>query len=366
MDIFSNLSLVNTICIGVLWGVAFVNRNHIIRNNSAGGTSYFSLWLTATLFSVFYMPVDGDVYNGYLSYHEYVASGVQYHMEPIYFWLIDHLPHNFYIYRFVIWGTASLFMVMTFKKLNCQSPLAMLVFISSCLIVCYYYLRNVLGFSILYYVVASICMYKKEKHKRPVWDYIIYALLLVAAFFLHRSMPIYYAVVLLALFMPTNRYVILAIGVALPAISILVPSIIPTVLQSGILDQETAELGANYLEYSEGYDFNFMGRLLRFFWLLPYIYIMVIAVFTIPAKSSKERNPVVVFLLISVFLFSSSFLFASQYSYSLHLRLLHTSFMPMIFFITKYLEDKRTITIGRIFTLLVLTYYGMVIASRII
>ena len=368
MDLFSKVTIVNNVCIVALLVFVFINRKHIFKNNASGGTNYFQLWLLATLFSMFYMPVDGDVYNGYVSYNDYVISGVRYHMEDIYFWLMDHLPHNFYIYRFVIWGTASLFMVLTFKRLDCQSPFAMLVFISSCLIVCYYYLRNVLGFSILYYVVACICTYNKTTTARLMVDFVKYGLLLVATYFLHRSMPLYYAFVLLALFIPSNRYLIVLIVLLLTAIKFLLPSFVSQIMSSPILSQETVDLGAGYLEHSEGFAFNLMGRLMRFFWLLPYIFIMTHAALFIQGKSKADKRmnkPVETFLLISLFLFSSSFLFADTYSYSLHLRLLHTSFMPMMFFITKYLEDKRDKTVGHVFSFLLLTYYGMMLVSRI-
>ena len=179
MDLFGHLSTVNSICIFVLLILVFFNRKHIFVNDAKGGTNYFVLWLVATLFSTFYMPIDGDVYNGYYSYQEYLSSGMQYHMEAIYFWLMDHLPHNFYLYRFVIWGTASLFLVLTFKRLNCQSQLATLIFISSCLLICYYYMRNVLGFSILYYVVACICTYQRTSVGKLILDSFIYVLLLL-------------------------------------------------------------------------------------------------------------------------------------------------------------------------------------------
>lgn len=366
MDLIGHLDVVNSICIIVLWVLVFINRNHIFKDNSTGGTNYFVLWLIATLFSMFYMPVDGDVYTGYQFYYEYLASGNRHHMEDIYFWLMDHLPHNFYLYRFVIWGTASFFLVQTFKKLNCQSPLSTLVFVSSCLIICYYYLRNVLGFCILYYVVACICTEERSKGSRILFRYLWYALLLVASYFLHRSMPLYYAVVLVALFLPSNRYVILFLALLLPVVRLVVPSLVNTVMLSGILNQETVELGSGYLEYSEGYDYNFMGRLLRVFGLLPYIYVMVLGIFTLPTKRDRRKRPMDVFLLTALFLFSSSFLFADQYSYSLHLRLLNTSFLPMTFFISKYMEDKRENNSGRVFSLLLIVYYALVLGSRIV
>lgn len=366
MNLFANYSIVNNICIGVLCFFIFLNKGHIFKNKATGGTNFFFLWLLATLFSTFYMPVNGDVYNGYQSYYDYLATGNQYHMEPFYFWLIDHLPQNYYLYRFVIWGTASLFLVLTFKKLNCQSQLATLVFISSCLIVCYYYLRNVLGFSILYYVVASLFSPHQQSKAKRYGFYILYAALLVATYFLHRSMPLYYAVVLLAIFLPSNKYAIILLALLFPTISFVVPSLVGTVMNLGILNQETAELAASYIEYSEGFDFNFMGRVLRFFWLVPYVIIMIVAILKLPKKIVNKKRPIEVFLLTSLFLFSFSFIFANQFSNSLHLRILNTSFLPMSYFITMYLEDKRDKKIGHIFSLFLIAYYGMIVAGRLI
>ena len=356
MNLSSQYIYVNYFCILLLFIVVWYNRRFIFRNYSRGGSGYVLLWGVLTFFSVFYIPFEGDSYNTMYTYYEYIRSGEEYHLEQIYFWLMEVLPNNYFIWRFVVWGIASYFTVLTFKKLKCESQLATLVFISCTLITCFYYLRNCLGLSILYYVTASIATYEFKEIKSLLFDVIEYVTLIWFTYYLHNSMPLYYCVVLIAWILPSNAYFVLPLALLWPFMVSQLP-VVGDFLLNTLFTAEAQELSERYFEITEIDEFNFNGLMFRFLWLFPYAFIMAAGVISLKSMKESEKKIVKVFLFSAIILFSSSFILNGQVSYSLQNRLLNTSFLPLSFFIVKYLEKRRTQIKCLIFSILILFYY---------
>lgn len=334
-----------------------MNRRSLFSNNSKKGTGYFVLWAFLSLFSVFYIPLDGDNYTDIALYNNYISNGVEHHLEPLYFWIMSVLPHSFFLYRFVVWGTAALFVVLTFKQLGIESQFSTIVFTLVCLLPCFYYLRNALGFSILYYVVTCILTHRKGPIGMRIRNYCIWGALLYLSYLTHTSMPLYYLIVLVAIFLPLNKYVATIFFIGLPVLGTFLMEFANIFMIYVTL--ETAEAGVGYLEKTEGYDFSMMGLAFQAFMLAPYIYSMYIATKDhIFGKDASDKN-LKFYLMATMVLFSSSFLFMGKASYSLHLRLLNTSFMPMAFFMALYFKNRRTEKNYKIIMTLILVYNFM-------
>lgn len=354
-----NLIIINNLCLFSIIAVIIANRKYFFGGDN-GGYSFIWLWLFLTLFSTFYTPIGGDSYTGIDGYWDYVKYGVSYHGEDIYLWLRRVISNSYRLYRFAIWGFASLFVCLSAKKIGANPRYTLLLFTVVSLIPCYYYLRNVTGFAVLYYVTLSISSYKYESTKKLIQNILLWGALLVLSYYLHNSMPLYYGVVLFALLIPLNKITLILFAVIVPLMGS-VFSALSSWMISSIFSIDLTSWAENYMEVSEGYDWNINGLLLHYFWLLPYFVLLIYSALTIKKDDSRYdySKPM---LMASIILFSLSFFFSDRTSFSLQLRMQNTAFFPLTLFLVSHFEDKKDKEIYRfsIYAILIYTAYMLI------
>ncbi len=144
--------------------------------------------------------LEWDTYHYYGAYEEMRSGGFQI-FEPFYYWLTMHLPHSFLLWRFAIWGTASFLMIWSAKKLKLNADvfcfIVPLLFLTQLSVT-----RGAIGLALM--VFCTILFIQSLESKKIVL--IIVALLgLFASSFMHKSMIVFLAILVVSYFIPLNK-----------------------------------------------------------------------------------------------------------------------------------------------------------------
>lgn len=328
---------INDICIYTKWILIFVNLYLVFYKHDNNGTGYISLMLYVLLFCVFYIPQNGDVI-GY--FNLYKTGNVSGHLEPFYEWTINAIPQGFFYWRSVIWGLAMFFIILTFKKLNIEAGYATISFLSFSLLQNFYYLRNDLAFSILFFSIVHI-IYLRYNHISK-YLIILYMIIALSSYFLHKSMPLYLvlsAIALYFIFKKKNFYILILI---FPVIFFSYKWIATTFLEYNIWIN--SEDTVNYVMDTMNSDGNLwskssvLGKLNLLLTFLPSIYLFIKVPEILRYKDTLEEQYMLYFLIMTFLIAIISFICLFQISEKLHFRFWLTSLFPFTFFISLYVK----------------------------
>lgn len=336
----------DSLCLTACYILIIANFNSLYSERKNIFKSFLPFGIFITLFSIYYRPLDGDFW---FSLEEFNERGDLYkeHMEPIFVWLRDFINYDYILWRYIVWGTASFFICLIFKKIKIEPSLATAVFLAIALIPCFYYLRNSLGFSVLYYALSLYTMsHKKFK------NIVILMALAFSSWFLHRSMPIYIVLSLVALWLPLKKQYLVTSLILFPILYAYLVLFAQEFLMLAALSDDTAE---NYVEATNELNVNLMGYIFMIIGYIPYVYIMYkfCASYSVQPKTSLLYVQKT-FFYITFFLLYLSFLFHGQASMHLSLRFANTAMLPMAIFVASYFKVNRGSKVCSNFILLML------------
>ena len=330
------------------------------------GTSYFTMGVIMVIVSLFYKPEHGDFW-GYLKLYETQDSGYVQHMEDFYVWLIKLIPNNYLLWRFVIWSAATIVTILTFKIFKIPSNLATVVFFTFALFGAFYYTRNCLGLSVLYFSIAFFSTIKtKHKNKTRYVNIAIIVLLLSLSWFLHKSMPIYIAIVLLSFFLKVNKKLIIVSLIAFPFLYLLTYNIANEILMMNIWISGESDSGMSYLEIENTYSINWKGFVQEIFHYVPFVYFYYCGVRYIEQRKSMKVANDWQFVSFKVFYFTSylilylSFLLLGYGSILVSKRIFTSAMTPFSFCLCLYFMqnwDRKEI---KKFSLLTFAYFAYI------
>lgn len=326
-------SVLDSFCMMAVYILAIYN--YICMKDKRKGTGYFFLVVFITLFSLLYRPEGGDFWN-YLGSYQLGVGNPYHHMEEFYYWLMSFVPHNYLLWRILIWLPAAIIIVITFKLLKTPSNIATVFFLLLALTNSYYYTRNALALSVLYLALALYCL--RDTFTRRSLNTILSIGLVFASWFLHKSMPVYILLAIFAALLPFNKRYFIASLVAFPllygAIMILSSDFI-NIAELWIVEGA----GENYLEAENAFSANWKGIISLIIGYLPIVYFYIIA-FRHPLPSKHpDFYPYKVFFLFSFFLVFVSFLFLGQGGMAIQSRLYKSSMLPMTFVVGLYFKN---------------------------
>ena len=351
--------IINTALLVCMWVLVFINKDFLFSNSKKGGTNYFVFWLFVTIFAIFYCPYGGDTYNGNLDLIEYAKYGSKGHYEDLYYIPINFLPNNYQLWRGCIWGLASLFVVKSYKRLNCSSQYATVIFLLVTLVQCFYYLRNSLAFSTLF---LSIIIFFSNHNRLKLKTLLIAGCLIVFSFFAHNSMPVYFLLAIFAILLPFNKFTFIISIVLFPFIRNIVSDLALDFLSQNFISEGTYELGIGYLSRENTFAPNLSGYLFLLFTILPFIFILIHAI--IYMKKDEENYKTKKILLILTYeIIYVAFCFLGTASNHLFLRFWNTCTFPMALVIPSYLITRKKERINVLFICAITLYYILKIIS---
>lgn len=346
MNYIVPIESLDSLCLIACGILVIINFNSLYSEGKKTFNSFLPFGIFITLFSIYYRPLDGDFWS---SLEEFNERGDLYkeHMEPVFVWLRDVLNYDYILWRYIVWGTASFFICLIFKKIKIEPSLATAVFLAIALIPCFYYLRNSLGFSVLYYALSLYTMsYKKFK------NIVALLVLIFLSWFLHRSMPIYIMLSLAALWLPLKKQFLIVSFILFPVLYASIVFFAQEFLMLAILSDDGGE---KYVEATNELNVNLMGYIFMIIGYIPYVYIMYkfCASYSVQPKTSLLYVQKT-FFYITFFLLYLSFLFHGQASIHLSLRFANTAMLPMAIFVASYFKMNRGSKVCSNFILLML------------
>ena len=343
-------SLLDSICMVAVVLVALYN--YWCMKNNHKGTGYLFFVVFILLFSLLYRPEGGDFWH-HLEVYE-LGSAHHNNLEDFYNWLMDKIPNNFLLWRIVIWFPAAIFIMLTYKMMGVGSNNATTFFLMFGLISVYYYTRNVLASSILYLGMAICCV--TTKPLKRFFSIVIFVGLSVVSYFLHKSMPMYIGLALMAIILPLNRNTVIGALIAFPLLYGLIYALSANILQMELW--LTDEVGLNYLEGTNTFTTNWKGVVNMIVKYIPFVYFYFIAFKNPIPKESEDYKFYKTFLLLGFLIFYLSFLFMGQGSIAIQGRLYKSSMIPFAFAVSLFFKHNLGSKQCRAFLVLMLVYYA--------
>lgn len=304
-------------------------------HNPKKNRGYFILGILVSLFTTFGFS-EADTYHYHGIYDEMLHYHYPIHVEQFYYWLIDFLPSNYYLWRFVIWTVALVLLIKAFKRLNLDPSAVCFVF-PMVLLQQFTVTRGCLGISLFLYSYSLIVGRSKNK----ILSFVIGVVGCIGAIFLHRSMPIF-IIIFLASLVPLNKYTILIIILTIPVARTVVMPYVNDILQSDLINSNTSDFAVLYLEGQKS-EVNINGVIRMLVDYFPRIMIVFILIKDYFWKGRYISYPMKILLQYTIVLFFVAILFLGQETSSFVTnRTIHMMTFPLTFVMSYYLmQEKR-------------------------
>ena len=344
-----------TICSFVLFIVMLINYRHLFYSNTKGGTGYITLFCVMVFYSLFYVKGEvGDVYTSMFSYYEYFrgTDTELLHFEPIYFKLMDLVPYGYVYWRFAVWGSAALILLIVIKKMGCNIQLATIFMCYYCIPLAFYYQRVSLGFALLLLGLWYFLRWKETSNKK---SFILSVLLFMFCTLFHRSMPLYITIMFVSIYIPINKRNWLIYLIILP---ILVYSI--DLLANAFLSQseELYNAGINYMDSTARHaEKNFNGKIFEYIKWGPYAAFIIYAFYNYIKSPKQFTLSEKTLLLFGTIMYTSSIILTSKTSDMFLGKMMVQSTFPMTLFLALYFKDRRHTIACRLFVTAITVSY---------
>lgn len=304
----------------------FSNLNRKTINN------YFLIWICITIYSTWGFA-EPDTYHYHQLYDEMVRYKQSLHVEPFYYWLVTILPNNFYLWRFVIWGTAAALIIYVAKR-NYISSSALGLLIPVMFLHKFVVTRGALGLAFLMLVIYLYYSYRKKA--------LAYSILFLGIFlstYLHKSIPIFVLFALVALIIPFNKKLYWLSLIFFPIFYVLLFIISDYILGLNIFSEETVNFTTNYLEH-ESMTKNMLGYIMDMITYSPYIFVLFFVLPKFYFHNKLHDTPYGEFLFkYSYILFYVAFLFYNQpTSIWVFSRTIHAGMFALVFLFAMYYQ----------------------------
>lgn len=283
---------------------------------------------------------EADFYHYQFHYDMMKHYGMKSLAEPVYLWIAQTLPDNYYIWRFSVWASAALLMILSLKNVkvnaNCAGLMLPLYFWVQFSIT-----RGALGFAIM--IFSLTFAFGSGTKKR-----MIVILTILLSVFFHNSIAAFLLLLPIAFVLPLNSKVLKLSLLIFPVLYFAVMMTTKYLLDINILENGAELLAEKYMERADeklnigGIVFDalhFSGQLLMLF---------LAARFVVSHK--KEINKAVVLLFkYGYILIYISFLFYGQSTSSfISSRFLHASTFPLVVVYSYYMSNHRVNRTDRI------------------
>lgn len=334
-----------------LWFILLIRYFSQIKKTTFENKSYVFFWLIVTLFCTFnFMP--GDYYSYRELYENLYRSSYAIHVEEFFYYLTQLLPHSYHLWRFVIWTTSTIIIILIFKKLKCPFDFSALIF--TLLLMTYFAVpRNTLGYVVLY--LAFVIIFSQNK-KNKFFSLCIGIILIIWSFSLHKSMFMYILIMGFAL-IPLGKKLFITSLIFFPILYKSVSYISSYILFNSFANETSQESGIGYLESDFRADANINGLIQLFITRLPIFLLLFYCIRNIFFKKEQIQYGSKVFLQYTYWLVYISYLFIGQnVSAFLSNRFWDASLYPLTIFLAGYLYKKpRSRFIKNCFYLLILS-----------
>lgn len=326
------------------WLLAYTFYSHNLllniskyKYNQPSNTSLFFFWIVITIYATFEFA-GGDFFHYMEFYETQHIKGENDGLDPIYLWLIDNLPHNFYIWRFVVWGSASFLWVLIIRTMNQNLKLAATLFF---VVVFFLFVgaRQSLGFSMLY-LGATLILKPINKLGGKLLGVLLFGL----SYFFHSTLIVYMLLLLIAFIPFFNKRIIICSIILFPIIYKLMDSsaFLSIINNLPFLQDESADKMTRYVESDYRVYANIFGILRLIIARTPIWLLLIYSMKKIFWDKEETSNTNKVFLRMTYILIYISYLFAGkEVSSFIAPRFWDAALFPFTLFLTNFIAGRR-------------------------
>ncbi len=270
-----------------------------------------------------------EIYDQMIMYHEPI------HVESFYYWLIEFLPHNYYLWRMVVWGISLCLLIFTYKRYRLNSNTLESVF-AIILLQEFVVTRGCLGISLFLFSISLFSIPLRQK----VVSYILGFLGVVVSVFLHQSLPIFILIFLFTC-IPFRKSTILLSLILFPIIRVGLLPYVSELLSTGLFSLETMDFASSYLEDDKSVA-NTNGLIRQVIELLPFFLMFILLVVEYVFRQKYIERPVKILFKYSYVLFYIAMLFLGQQTSSfISSRTIHMMCFPLVIVVANYISTTK-------------------------
>ena len=281
----------------------------------------------------------GDFLHYYELFDLNAASDEPIHYEQFYYYLTQILPHNYYLWRFCVWGTAFFIVYLIIHNIDTDADIAYIVFV---LYLLNYFSNPRQSLGVVLLLLGIILLTRIQQSSTPILTTCLSLVLISSSAIFHSTMYAFIAVAILC-FIPgiKSKYFIIMAFCALPFLYYNIQNstqFIANFLFSS--NDEALKKTTHYLESDFRVTSNLFGWLKIIINRAPYVLIMLITSWRVFFKNenvSYLEKHLLMFALILVYI---SILFAgNNISAFLSTRMWDTALYPLAFFSMIYFRN---------------------------
>lgn len=301
-----------------------------IRAKGNYGFIYISIVLFAT-----WAYAEADFYHYQLHYDMMKHDDIKSLAEPVYYWIAQNLPDNYYLWRFSIWGSAALLMILSLKKIGVYAS-----YVGLLMPVFFWHqfslTRGALGFSLIIFALT----YVFDNKKKTFTHWLSIAVLPIAACF-HTSIAVFLLVLLVTIIIPFNTKVVRLSLFLFPLLYGVIMIIANKLLELDILTAGADNLAKHYMD-GQRTDLNFFGvafNVLNFSGQLLMLYLSMN--YILNKKDNINRAVFVLAKYGYVLVYISLLFYGQALSSFVSSRFLHASTFPLIVVYSYYMQHHN-------------------------
>ncbi len=185
---------------------------------------------------------EADTYHYIPIYEDIIKYGEIAHIEPLYCWMAENLPHDYYIWRLAIWGGAFVLYLTLAKRFNIDNKF---LGFSFAVILLQQFVVTRASFGISLFLLSSSLLYKNILKNKEI-SICLGILGIIASFSLHRSMPIFLFIAV-GVLIPLNKKNLIISIILFPLIRIGILPYVEDLFMSNFFNDQTNEFANTYL-----------------------------------------------------------------------------------------------------------------------
>ena len=306
--------------------------NNVYWNKAS---NYTFIGLMMILYSVFAFA-EADTYHYHEIYDEMLITKHPIHVEYFYYYLIEILPENYYLWRLAIWGTSVVLLIKCFKLLNIDSSivglLAPIVLFSQ-----FSLTRGALGFCLMLYALVYIMNNRYSIYKIAIGLCLIYI-----SIFLHRTILVFICLIPIAVLLPLNRKILITSLILFPFLYLGINRYVDYLILTANVSDDLIHHAELYTTEMEKVTANWKGMIqIVIVWSS-----ILLAIIQLCSYYIKNNNSHIIILLKCsyIFVYLAALFYGQNYSNFLYSRFIHAALFPLIVCLGDYFYEKKSRT----------------------
>lgn len=297
---------------------------------------------------------DNDFYHYDWLFRKIDLIGLNKHFEPIYFWIKTHIANDYLMWRFIVWGSASVLILGTIKRLDLDIKVAN-CFLALMYVITLSVMRGNLGIAIMFFGFSFIVKPTTPKFT----SYLFGAVLIAVSYFFHRSMLAAMAILLITPFQLRKSFIIVSL-IMFPFLVQVINDLLMYIIAGNLQTfGEEMQIGSKMTSYAKAdmSVINFNGMIARLIYYIPIVTALAYTTKKVVFENNDLPRKIYVFYVYWYVMVYVAFLFYFQEtSVWLFTRFMMMAYFPMVIVLShSYSNEEQTRTTRLIMILALLS-----------